>query len=152
MRELGATGDPLSRRPLAALAEGDLYFRKSDSAVFIGTEAGADVKLARPADRREPAGEAAKAEITKVKVNNGLRRVIRDVLGTLTLGSDDPAVRLAAAETMFRRPTRPPSTALDAAIAEETDAERQGALEQARAVGRARVRPARGRQARRDRR
>ena len=36
------------------------------------------------------AGEEPKAAVTKVRVNNTLRRVIRDLLGTLTLGSDDP--------------------------------------------------------------
>ena len=104
--ELAATGDTSVERPLAALAEGNLYFRKSDSAVFIGKEAGQAVTLADPLTGAD-AGEDLKASVTKVRVNNTLRRVSSaDLLGTLTLGSDDPAVRLAAAETMFRTPTR----------------------------------------------
>ena len=99
VRELAATGDPLVERPLAALAEGNLYIRKADSAVFVGNEAGDSVTLLDPLSG-ESAGEAAKADITKIKVNNTLRRVIRDALGTLTLRAKDPAVRIAAADTM----------------------------------------------------
>ena len=132
MRELAATGDTSVERPLAALAEGNLYFRKSDSAVFIGEEAGQAVKLADPLTGAE-AGEEPKAAVTKVRVNNTLRRVIRDLLGTLTLGSDDPAVRLAAAETMFRTPDPAAIPGLDAAIAKETVASVKTRLEQARA-------------------
>src|SRR5918995_5353012 len=85
VQELAATGDPAVERPLAALAEGDLYFRKADSSVFIGKERGPDVRLSDPLTG-EVAGEAKKPEMTKIKVNNALRRTIRDALGGLTLG------------------------------------------------------------------
>jgi urea transport system permease protein len=133
VRELGATGDPAVERPLAALAEGNLLFRKADKAVFIGNESGQTVALADPLTG-EQAGEAKKSEITKIKVNNGLRRVIRDVLGSLTLGSPDPAVRFAAAETMFRTPDPANIVPLDAAIAKETVAGVKTAMLQARAA------------------
>jgi urea transport system permease protein len=132
VRELGATGDPSVEKVLTALSEGNLSFRKSDSQVFIVKEEGSAITLLDPLTG-EPAGEARKSELTKVKVNNGLRGVIRDVLGTLTLGSPDPAVRAAAAETMFRSPDPAAIPALDAAIAKETDAAVKLKLEQARA-------------------
>jgi urea transport system permease protein len=132
VRELGATGDPAVEQVLTALSEGNLSIRKSDSQVFIVKEEGSGVGLLDPLTG-EPAGEAQKSELTKVKVNNGLRGVIRDVLGTLTLGSPDAAVRLAAAETMFRSPDPAAIPALDAAIAKETDAAVKARLEQARA-------------------
>ncbi|HTV71273.1 MAG TPA: urea ABC transporter permease subunit UrtB [Rhizobiaceae bacterium] len=132
VRELGATGDPAVEKVLVALSEGNLSFRKSDQAVFIITESGQTVALFNPITG-DAAGEAQKSEITKVKVNNGLRRVIRDVLGSLTLGADDPAVRLAAAETMFKNPDPAAIPALDAAIASETVASVKTALGQARA-------------------
>src|SRR5918995_7348772 len=59
VQELAATGDPAVERPLAALAEGDLYFRKADSSVFIGKERGPDVRLSDPLTG-EVAGEAKK--------------------------------------------------------------------------------------------
>jgi len=133
VRELAATGDPAVEKVLLALADGNLFVRKGDAAVFIGKEAGQVVTLSDPITG-ESVGEAAKADITKVKVNNGLRRVIRDLLGGLTLGSTDPAARLAAADTMFRTPDAANIEALDAAISRETVVSVKAKLEQARAA------------------
>jgi urea transport system permease protein len=132
VQELAATGNPAVERPLAALAEGDLYFRKSDSAVFIGREARQAIKLADPLTGEE-AGEEPKAAFTKIKVNNALRRSIRDALGGLTLGSPDANVRIAAADTMFKTPVAANIEVLDAAIAKETIGSVRAKLEQARA-------------------
>jgi urea transport system permease protein len=132
VRELAATGDAAVERPLKALSDGNLYFRKADAAVFIGKEEGQTIVLADPLNG-ENAGEAAKIEMTKVKVNNTLRRIIRDALGGLTLSSDDPAARFAAAVTMFKTPDAATIEALDAAILNETVASVKKQLEQARA-------------------
>ncbi|RJT29212.1 urea ABC transporter permease subunit UrtB [Mesorhizobium waimense] len=133
VRELAATGDPAVERPLAALVEGNLYIRKADSAVFVGNESGDSVALLDPLSG-EKSAEAAKADITKIKVNNGLRRVIRDALGTLTLRAKDPTVRIAAADTMLKTPDAANIEPLDAAIAAETDANVKALFEQARAA------------------
>ncbi|MFK0688235.1 urea ABC transporter permease subunit UrtB [Mesorhizobium sp. IMUNJ 23033] len=133
VRELAATGDPLVERPLAALAEGNLYIRKADSAVFVGNESGDSVELLDPLSGQKSA-EAAKADLTKIKVNNTLRRVIRDALGTLTLRAKDPAVRITAADTMFKTPDAANIEPLDAAIAAETNANVKALFEQARAA------------------
>ncbi|MER8958637.1 urea ABC transporter permease subunit UrtB [Mesorhizobium sp. M0701] len=133
VRELAASGDPAVERPLAALAEGSLYVRKADSLVFVGKESGDGIELL-DALTGERSGEAAKADISKIKVNNTLRRVIRDALGTLTLGSKDPAVRIAAADTMFKTPDAANIEPLDTAIANESVASVKALLEQARAA------------------
>ncbi|MBZ9917649.1 urea ABC transporter permease subunit UrtB [Mesorhizobium sp. BR1-1-12] len=133
VHDLAATGDPAVERPLAALADGNLYIRKIDSLVSVGKEGGERVQLFDPLSG-EPSGEAAKDDITKIKVNNTLRRTIRDALGTLTLGAKDPAVRLAAADTMFKTPDSANIEPLDAAIANETVASVKTLLEQARAA------------------
>lgn len=133
VRELAATGDPLVERPLAALADGNLYIRKADFAVFVGAEAGDGVDLLDPLSG-EKSAEAAKADLTKIKVNNGLRRVIRDALGTLTLRAKDPAMRIAAADTMFKTPDAANIEPLDAAIAAETEPNVKSLFEQARAA------------------
>ena len=132
VRELGATGAPTVEGLLTALSKGALYVRKADNAIFIGDEAGPDIKLRDPLSG-EAVGAVAKAGLTKIKVNNTLRRVIRDALGGLTLGSDDPAVRLAAADTMFKNPDPATIAALDAAIAGEAVDSVKARLEQARA-------------------
>jgi len=133
VRDLAATGEPAVERILSALADGNLYVRKSDQSVFAGKEDGQTVSLSNPLDGTA-AGAVAKADIAKVKVNNALRRTIRDAMGGLTLGSDDPAMRLSAANTMLKRPDKATLPALDAAIAGETDAKVKAAFAQARAA------------------
>jgi urea transport system permease protein len=132
VRELGATGDARVERVLAALSDGNLNFRKLGGDVFIVAEEGQTARLFDPLTG-EAAGEEPKAGFTKVKVNNSLRRTIRDVVSGLTLASPDPTVRLAAARTMFVAPDAGNLEALDAAIAAETVGSVRAALEAARA-------------------
>ncbi|RWM04352.1 MAG: urea ABC transporter permease subunit UrtB [Mesorhizobium sp.] len=131
VRELTATGDPAVERPLAALAEGNLYIRAADSMVFVGKEGSDSIQLFDPLSG-EAAGEASADDLAQIGVNNTLRRTIRDALGTLTLGSKDPTVRIAAADTMFKTPDAANIEPLDAAIASETVASVKALLEQAR--------------------
>ncbi|MGX7872987.1 urea ABC transporter permease subunit UrtB [Mesorhizobium sp. ORM6] len=133
VHELTATGDPAVERALAALADGNLYIRTADSMVFVGKEGDESVALFDPVSG-EAAGEASADDITKITVNNTLRRAIRDALGTLTLGSKDPTVRIAAADTMFKTPDAANVEPLDTAIANETVASVKALLEQARAA------------------
>ena len=130
---LARTGDPKIVPALEALAEGDLYQRKADGTVFIVKPAGASFALI-DALTGEKAGEEAKAALEKVKVNNGLRRVIRAALGGLTLMSPDAAVRLQAAGTILRTPSADALEGLDAALAAETDSSVKAVLEKARAA------------------
>ncbi|MBX3529736.1 MAG: urea ABC transporter permease subunit UrtB [Rhizobiaceae bacterium] len=119
VRDLGATGAPEVARALTALADGNLAFRKADKVVFIISERTGVISLLDVISG-EGAGEATSGEITKVKVNNGLRRTIREVLAALTLGSPSANVRGQAADTMFAAPDASAIEALDAAIARET--------------------------------
>jgi urea transport system permease protein len=132
VRELGASGDARVERVLLALSDGKVAFRKSDNAVFIVAESGQTAKLLDPLTGEE-VGEEAKAAYTKVKVNNTLRRAVRDAIGALTLGADDPAVRLAAATTMYLNPDPANLEALEAAIAGEQVGSVKAKLEDARA-------------------
>jgi len=130
---LAATGDPAAARVLDALSEGNVSVRKADQAVFIVSERAGKASLFDPLTG-EAAGEAASGELAKVKVNNGLRRTIRDALAALTLGSPDAAVRLQAARTMFATPDAGAIGALDAAIGKETDPAVKRAMVEARAA------------------
>ena len=132
VKDLAALGDPLVNPALTALADGNLQVRKSDSAIFITRDGAAGVVLIDPVTGKE-AGEAAKTGIQKIKVNNGLRRIIRDSLGNLTLQSPDPATRLQSAVTIFRNSDASQLAALDAAIASETNAGVKSQMELARA-------------------
>jgi len=133
VRELGASGDPAAARALGALADGNLYVRKADKAVFIATESGSDLALSDPVTAAS-AGTAPKSDLTKVRVNNAVRGAVREAIGALTLGGDDPAARMAAADALFRKPDAGAIPALDMAIGKETDAAVKARLEQARAA------------------
>ena len=115
-----AHGDAAAVPALQALVDGNLYARKADGVVFIAAVAGSGFALTDPLTG-EAAGEAAKAEVEKIRVNNKLRRVIRSALGTLTLMSDDPATRITAAHSIFLSGDPEQIELLDAAIAAESD-------------------------------
>jgi len=132
VKDLAALGDPLVNPALTALADGNLQVRKSDNAVFITRDGGSGVVLIDPITGKE-AGEAAKTDVVKIKVNNNLRRIIRDSLGNLTLQSPDTATRLQAAQTIFRNSDASQLVALDAAIASEKVSAVRTQMELARA-------------------
>ena len=132
VRDLAATGDVRVERPLAALSDGNLSFRKSDKQVFVALEQGQIARLFDPLTG-EAMGEEPKGAFTKVKVNNSLRRTIRAMISGLTLASPDPVVRLAAARTMFVAPDAANLEALKTAIEKETVGSVKASLEAARA-------------------
>jgi urea transport system permease protein len=117
---IAAHGDTAAVPALEALAAGNLYVRKADGVVFIVRETGGKLNLFDPLTG-EAAGEAAKGTVEKIKVNNKLRRVIRAALGSMTLMSDDPATRRAAAESIFQSRDPEAIELIDAALAQETD-------------------------------
>lgn len=131
--ELADTGDASIAGLLNALSDGALYYRKSDQQVFIVAGKGSTLQLLDPLTA-EPAGEAAKREVSKIKVNNALRRAIRDAVGALTLASKDPSVRLQAADTLAANPDVDALPAIEAALQQETDAAVAKRLRQARAA------------------
>jgi urea transport system permease protein len=130
---LAAMGDPRVVPVLRALGEGELYFRKSDNMVFMTKPAGASLSLIDPITG-DTVGEEAKGALTKIRVNNNLRRTIRSALGGLTLLSDDRNVRLQAADAVLKAPSAENLGLLDAAIAKETDPVVKARMETARAV------------------
>ncbi|CDZ34812.1 Urea ABC transporter, permease protein UrtB [Neorhizobium galegae bv. officinalis] len=131
--QLAATGDARLVPALNAFSEGDLYFRKSDNLVFIGKAAGSNYELTDPVTGAS-AGQAAKNAVTKIKINNSLRRVIRSAMGGLTLLSPDRGVRLQAADAVLRSPSAENLELLETAISKETDAEVKARMVEARAV------------------
>lgn len=131
--ELAALGDPAVAPALEALAAGQLYRRKSNGAVFIAERDGKVYKLSDPLSG-EAAGDAGRRAVKKIKVNNALRRAVRDALGALTLRHQDPAVRAAAAEVMFNNGDPASIEMLTAAIAAEEVAEIREAMRTARAA------------------
>ncbi len=131
--QIAATGDPRVVPMLEAYAEGDLYVRKADNLVFMTKAAGANFTLIDPVSG-EAAGEAPKAALTKIRVNNNMRRVIRAAMGGLTLLSPDKSVRLTAANSVLKAPSAENLQLLEAALAKETDSQVRTRMEEAKAV------------------
>lgn len=129
---LAKTGDPKAVPVLEALGEGTLYARKADGQVFLTKESGANLTLTDPISG-ENAGEAPKAALQKVKVNNSVRRAVRAALGSLTLVSPDRNQRLKAAQSVLQSPNADALGAIENALATEKDADVRALLEQARA-------------------
>jgi len=130
---LAATGDPRVVPALEALRQGRLYFRRSDDKVFIAEREGDDFRLidAISGETVETLGRKA---VRKVKVNNRLRRQIGEAVGALTLGSDDPQTRIAAAATIFKSADPESLEPLTQALAREQVAAVRAAMERARAA------------------
>ena len=131
---IAVTGDARFVPALEALAAGDLYWSKADGAIAVGAKGqGRSLVLTDPLTG-ESLGEATSRELEKIRVNNRVRRAVRAAVGALTLGSPDPAVRRAAAETIFGAPDAESLAAVEAALEAERDDRVRAALERARAA------------------
>jgi urea transport system permease protein len=134
VQALSALGDARAIVVLKALADNALY-TTADHKVVIAEPAGDGFKIFDPIDRTE-LGEAAGDALDKVRVNNRLRGTIDAALGSLTLVSDNPEDRLAAAQDARKHPPADGGAALAKALAAEKDAQVRQALAVALAVAR----------------
>jgi urea transport system permease protein len=117
---LVSSGSPETVPVLQALSDGMLFARKSDHKVFIVTVSGDVFKLADPASNAD-AGQAAKGELEKIKVNNALREIISNAMSGLTLFSRDVNVRRVAALAVLKSGDATALPALEKAIPAESD-------------------------------
>ncbi|WP_319412007.1 urea ABC transporter permease subunit UrtB [uncultured Cohaesibacter sp.] len=125
------TGDDKVVPVLTYLAEGDLYFLKADQQVFLAKKSGKNFNLTDPVSG-EITKDISKRQISKIRVNNNLRRQIRDGLSLFALNSADPAKRLEAAATLFRAQDASALPAIKARLAKEQDPQVIAYLKEAR--------------------
>ncbi len=128
-RALAATEDPRAVPVLETLLAGELYAVKETGKVVFY----AGGKATDPVSGAE-VGEFGSRDVEKVKVNNGLRRNLRTIIGQMTLMSDDPGIRLGAAQQVLRSAEPDNLELLDTALAAETDAGVRSVMETARAA------------------
>jgi len=130
---LADTGDERVIPALEALGEGKLYQQKLGGKVFITEKTGSQYKLIDPLTL--VSGETvAKGAIKKIKVNNRLRRAVRDALGGLQLRSKKAEDRMAAAESVFKSKDPNAIPLLDKALAQEADDAVKKVMREARAT------------------
>ena len=99
--ELAASGDEAVARALRALRDGDLYWRKGDEAVFIGTRQNDDYALSDPMTG-EPAGTVPRGEMEKVRIKNSIRNAVTTALDKILVV--DLTREFFAAVTSANRP------------------------------------------------
>ncbi len=129
---IAASGDPRAKDVLNALGEGEAFISQSGNQVVIPAPGARGSYV--DAATGEVLGEIPDGALTRIKINNRMRGAIRDALGSLTLLSKDPALRMSAARTLFAAPDTTAIGPLDAAIEAETDAAIKLAMQQARAA------------------
>ncbi|SFZ82960.1 amino acid/amide ABC transporter membrane protein 1, HAAT family (TC 3.A.1.4.-) [Devosia enhydra] len=127
--ELAATEDTAVVPALQALAAGTLYLDKATGAVVI----------VAGGNRLDPLTQAvigpeSAADLTRIRVNNSLRRDIAAALGAMTLMNDDPRTRMSAARAMMANVDDANLPLLDEAIAAETDTAVRALMQVARGV------------------
>jgi urea transport system permease protein len=124
---------PQSRVVLTALFEGRLYARDSDGTVLVTDVADSPFSIAS-ASTGETLGKSDGDGLTKIGVNNQLRRQLRAVVAQFDLVSPDAAVRLAAVKEMLRAPDEQSTAALRSQLVLEKDAAVRSAIQAGLAV------------------
>jgi urea transport system permease protein len=116
---LAGSGDPMADDILAAWADKRLVIRKSDDVMFLAVPEGDGLALIGLDGT--PSGAAAKADLTELKPNAGVRGLIETALVQFTLSDPDPARRAEALTSIARDPTAEALEPLRASLATETD-------------------------------
>jgi urea transport system permease protein len=117
--ELAASGDAMADDILSAWADKRLVIRKSDDAMFLAVPEGDGFALTDLDGT--PAGTAAKADLTELKPNAGVRGLIATALVQFTLSDLDRSKRAAALTSIAQDPTAEALDPLRASIAGEGD-------------------------------
>jgi urea transport system permease protein len=127
---VAASGNALAAPVIRALQEGRLLFSAEQKRVFI--REGSD-RLIDAATGQDVASDPP-PDLAPVRLNNRLRRIVEAALGGLTLMAPDPGKRLDAAQAVLKSKDANALSALDQAIAKETDPRVKQALTEARAA------------------
>ena len=128
---VATSGNPLAASVIGALQEGRLLFSADSKRVFI-REAPSDRLI--DAATGEPVAGSTPSDLAPVRLNNRLRRIVEAALGGLTLMAPDPGKRFEAAQAVFKSKDANALSALEQAIAKESDAQVKQALTEARAA------------------
>jgi urea transport system permease protein len=128
VQQLAASEDNAVVPALQALAAGNLYIDKATGAVVMAS----GTNIVDPLTQAE-IGPQAGADLTRIRVNNSLRRDIAAALGSMTLMNDDPRTRTSASRSMMTNPDDANLPLLDEAIAAEGDAAVRALMQVARA-------------------
>ena len=117
---IAASGNERATPFLEALYDGNLFATKADERlVILAKKGGADVAV--DAVTGEELGAVQSNDLSKIRINNRMRGLIKDLLGRLTLLNEDPALRINAANAIFKSRPAEMVAPLTEALAMETD-------------------------------
>ncbi len=123
--EVIAQENPPEARPaMKAMLEGQLYYAKRGKALYFLKEVNDNYEFT-PLFDTDPALKPVLQEnrrgFKKVKVNNRLRRMIRQLLAVMQLKHEDADIRLAAVQELLKNPETEAADLVKNAIGKETD-------------------------------
>ncbi len=126
---LATSGNPLAYPIVSALQDGRLSADPDSKKVYLTQPDGKiiDAATGAPVD-------SVPDSASVVRLNNKLRRHVEAALGSLTLQSPDPAVRIQAAQSVFKTHDDSMLPVIDAALAKETNKAAKQAFSEARAA------------------
>ena len=101
IKRMVETHDPRVRGVLEALLDGTLYARTADGGLFTTVQRPAGLQLTDPFTGRD-AGVGQPDDLTKIGVNNQLRKTLRVALAQFDLAGADEGGRLHAVEEILR--------------------------------------------------
>ena len=117
---LQTVNDPRTLKLLKYLLNGDIYSRKEDKLIVYLDSAG-DSHTATDVISDQSLGEISKSEFKKVIVNNTMRGQLRSAIALLSLGNNNPGVRLTAVKEMMSDASVETADLIRALIDKETD-------------------------------
>jgi urea transport system permease protein len=126
---VASSGNPLAFPIISALRDERLMFDADSKKVYIKQPDGKAIDAATGA-----AVAAIPDSASAVNLNNRLRRAIEAALGGLTLLSPDPAMRITAAQSVFKSHEESALPTVESALAKETNRSAKQALSEARAA------------------
>ena len=123
IKQMVESHDPRVRAVLTALLDGHLYTRASDSRIFITqAEGGAGTVQITDPLTAERAGAVPSQSLSKIGVNNQLRKALRVALAQFDLSGPDQGVRLNAVREMLRAVDAESIAVLRARLSQESSA------------------------------
>lgn len=128
--DVAATRDPQTRDVLEGWIDGRLHYRRSDNLIVFADKTDSGYDLSDPITGNA-LGSVGKKDTKKVKNSTPIKAILRPGLAALDLSSVDPEKRLSAAEQISKKPTVQSLALLEQALATETVAGVQSALETA---------------------
>lgn len=117
-----------ARAVLAAMLDGNLYFRREDNKVFIAIAGDTTLALTDPVTAKA-AGTGNPDDFSKITTNNSLRKILKSALAGFALSDPDARVRLAAVNEMLRSMDGDNAAILRERLKTETDGDVKKALE-----------------------